>query len=108
MLTPLIITGVASVIYWSWTDDLRLYAVVAIFPMILMVVLVLCCSPPRHGGTVQQVVGLLLYSAAKISEKLDHEIFNWTGKRVSGHSLKHILAGLAPISIAHMVLVRNL
>ena len=107
MLLPLIITGIASVLYWSWTDDLRLYAVVSIFPMLLMVVLVLCCSPPRHGGTVQQVVGLLLYSASKICEDKDYEIFNWTGKRVSGHSLKHILAGLAPIAIAHMVLMRK-
>jgi len=107
LLLALTITGIASVVYWSWTDDLRLYAVVAIFPMILMVVLVLCCSPPRHGGTVQQVVGLLLYSAAKVCEDKDYEIFDWTGKRVSGHSLKHILAGLAPIAIAHMVLARN-
>ena len=107
MLLPLIITGIASVLYWSWTDDLRLYAVVSIFPMLLMVVLVLCCSPPRHGGTVQQVVGLLLYSASKICEDKDYEIFNLTGKRVSGHSLKHILAGLAPIAIAHMVFMRK-
>ena len=107
LLLALTITGIASVVYWSWTDDLRLYAVVAIFPMILMVALVLCCSPPRHGGTVQQVVGLLLYSAAKVCEDKDYEIFDWTGKRVSGHSLKHILAGLAPIAIAHMVLARN-
>jgi len=107
MLIPLTITGIVSVVYWSWTDDLRLYAVVAIFPMFLMLFLVLFCSPPRHGGTVQQVLGLILYSAAKISEDRDHEVFNLTGKRVSGHSLKHILAGLAPIAIAHMVLVRN-
>ena len=107
LLFPLISLGVGSVLYWSWTDDLRLYAVVSIFPMFLMIGLVLCCSPPLHGGVVQQVVGLLLYGVAKICEDRDHEIFHWTGKRISGHSLKHILAGLAPIAIAHMILVRN-
>jgi len=30
----------------------------------------------------------------------------WTGKQVSGHSPKRILAGLAPTAIAHMVLMR--
>ena len=107
LLFPLIALGVGSVLYWSWTDDLRLYAVISIFPMFLMIALVLGCSPPRHGGMVQQVVGLLLYAAAKICEDRDHEIFHSTGKRISGHSLKHILAGLAPIAIAHMVLMRN-
>ena len=108
LLIPLIATGVGSVLYWSWTDDLRLYAVVSIFPMFLMIALVLFCSPPRHGGLVQQVIGLLLYAAAKVCEDRDHEIFRWTGRRISRHSLKHILAGLAPIAIAHMVLMRNI
>ena len=107
LLFPLIALGVGSVLYWSWTDDLRLYAVISIFPMFLMVALVLCCSPPRHGGMVQQVVGLLLYAAAKICEDNDYEIFHWTGKRISGHSLKHILAGLAPVAIAHMAIMRK-
>ena len=108
LLIPLIATGVGSVLYWSWTDDLRLYAVVSIFPMFLMIALVLFCSPPRHGGLFQQVIGLLLYAAAKVCEDRDYEIFRWTGRRISGHSLKHILAGLAPIAIAHMVLMRNM
>lgn len=105
-LTPLIALGIASVLYWSYTDDLRLYAVVSILPLFLMPVLVISFRP-RHTGTLQQILGLALYGGAKVCEEKDYEIFLWTGRRISGHSLKHILAGFAPISITYMVLIRE-
>mmetsp|Transcript_19020 Transcript_19020/g.41151 ORF Transcript_19020/g.41151 Transcript_19020/m.41151 type:complete len:328 (-) Transcript_19020:75-1058(-) len=106
VLAPFVIIGVLSVLYWTYTDDLRLYAVVSIMPLLLMPILFMCYRP-RHTGIAQQGIGLSFYFAAKICEEKDHEIFHWTGRRISGHSLKHVLAGLAPVSIAFMVLIRE-
>ena len=106
ILLPLVVLGAASVWYWHWTDDLRPYAVVSIFPMLAMPLLQLVFRP-RHTGIAWQSAGLVLYAAAKFCEDRDHQIFLWTGKRISGHSLKHILAGVAPISIACMMVTRE-
>ena len=43
------------------------------------------------------------YGAAILCEQLDHQIFAWTGEFVSGHSLKHIFAGIAVGAIVLMI-----
>jgi hypothetical protein len=40
---------------------------------------------------------LLLYAASKISERLDHSIFD-SLSFISGHTLKHLLAAAAPLT----------
>ena len=102
MLVPLLVLGMFSVVYWRLTDDLRLYALVQFLPLIIIAVL-LVCYEPRHSGQLQQALALILYALAKVSEDRDYEIFTLTKERISGHSLKHILAGMASISIALML-----
>lgn len=43
LLSPLMFTGVMSVMYWNWTDDLRLYALVQFVPLIVMAILLIFC-----------------------------------------------------------------
>jgi hypothetical protein len=38
---------------------------------------------------------MLCEVAMAISERLDHDVFRLTGGIVSGHNLKHVLAGIA-------------
>jgi len=99
MLFPLIGVGVFSIIYWRWTDDLRLYAVVQFFPL-LVIALLIVFGDPKHGGRLQHALALLSYLLAKYCEDRDYEIFELTEQRVSGHSLKHVLAGFASVFIA--------
>ena len=103
LLSPLIFIGVISVLYWNWTDDLRLYALVQFLPLVAMTVLVIFYQPSRYGGAVQQGLALLLYALAKICEDRDYEIWTITKKTISGHSLKHILAGMASVLIATLL-----
>jgi hypothetical protein len=56
-----------------------------------------------HGGKMQHQSALLLYVLAKYCEDRDYEIFELTRQIISGHSLKHVLAGLAWIAIASTV-----
>ena len=70
------------------------WAVVQFGGMALMVWLAL--YPPRAGALgVRLGVLIGLYALAKLLELGDEAVFNATGELVSGHSLKHLVAGLA-------------
>lgn len=103
LLSPLIFIGVMSVLYWNWTDDLRLYALVQFLPLVVMTVLVIFCQS-RYGGAMQHSLALMLYALAKVCEDRDYKIWRITNKTISGHSLKHILAGMASVMIATLLL----
>jgi hypothetical protein len=94
---PLLFVGVASVVYWYWSEtqgvgDLRLYVLVQFLPMLLIPVMVLI-YPSKYSSTkgYWQLFGC--YLLAKLFEEFDREIFEVLGI-VSGHTLKHIVAAV--------------
>lgn len=99
VLTPMLLAGFASVAWWAWTEsrgagDLRPYAIVQFLPM--LVVPVLLVTHRERGnmiGTFWLII--LCYGLAKLAEIFDAAIFGF-GQLFSGHSLKHIVASLAP------------
>jgi hypothetical protein len=96
LLAPLALGAVASVLWWSATDDLRPYALAQFLPM-LMIPLMLALLPGRRPAR-PLIVGIALYAVGKLAEVTDHGIF-MLGGLVSGHTLKHLLAALAAASI---------
>ena len=97
-LVPMVLFGIGSVFYWDYTErigagDLRFYFIVQFFPLFILPVL-LIFYPPRytHGGDL--LASLLCYGLAKGLEILDREVYTGAGF-VSGHTLKHIVAGMA-------------
>lgn len=104
-LLPVLITlGISSVVYWSMTEaagrgDLRPYAVVQFFPMLVIPLICILFSPRRLDARYVFAMGCL-YSLAKIFEHFDHALFDLLGGIASGHTLKHLAAAAA----AYMVL----
>jgi hypothetical protein len=102
LLVPLLLAGAGSVAYWAWTEssgagDLRPYALVQFLPILLIpLIIVLNKSRSDLGRYVWWMIGF--YVAAKIAEQLDVQLFALGGV-ISGHSLKHLLASLAPASL---------
>jgi hypothetical protein len=92
LLGPLVLLGVGSVVNWHQTNDLRLYAVVQFYPLIMIPVMLWIC-PPRYTGTGYIWGTLGWYVSAKILElhAVDHGIFA-LGQVISGHTLKHLAA----------------
>ena len=95
LLWPLVIAGIASVLYWHLTEqqgrgDLRPYALVQFLPF-LLIPLVMLIFRSRLTGTGYLWGVIAAYLASKLAEFLDAEIYTWTGM-ISGHSLKHLLA----------------
>ncbi len=98
LLLPLLGLGILSVLVWRQGElrgvgDLRFYLVVQFYPLVALP-LCLLLFPARYdrGGDL----GLLAvaYVAAKVCEHFDREIFTSLGGRLSGHTLKHLLAAV--------------
>lgn len=111
MLPLLIMIGLASVIYWHWSElqgagNLNFYIVVQFCSIGLIVLLaVLFSSRYSRGADIYNVIAL--YGLAKFAEILDEEIYQ-LGQIISGHTLKHILAGLAVYWLLRMLKKRAL
>lgn len=91
-LIPLVLTGLASAVYWRWTDDLRPYLLVQFLPLILMP-LILASYPRKYLNTRLLLSAFGLYVAAKVFEHFDRQVFAIFF--LSGHTLKHLAAGAA-------------
>jgi len=110
LLVPLLIFGVASVLYWNVTlarghGDLRPY-VLAQFGSLLVLLLLVALFPPRYTRGADLIVSLVIYALAKVFEAADRPIFN-LGGIVSGHTLKHVTAAVSAYWILRMLKLRT-
>lgn len=106
VLWPLIVIGIASVVHWHATDDLRLYAWVQFFPLLLIPVL-LVAFPARFTHRWVLLAGLGLYGLSKVSEACDVVLFESTEGVVGGHAVKHLLAAGACLTLLWMLRKRT-
>lgn len=94
----LISLGMASALYWYWTEtqqagDLRAYILVQFLPMLLIPAILYffdCCY--LNGKYL--ITALAYYVVAKLFEHFDRQVFELIGL-FSGHTLKHFLASIA-------------
>ncbi len=99
ILVPLLLLGLASVVYWQITElngrgDLRPYALLQFLPMLLIPV-ILGGFSSRLDGNGYYWGMFAAYVSAKVAEYFDVELYDLVGV-VSGHTLKHLLAAVAP------------
>jgi hypothetical protein len=107
-LLPLLVgAGLASVLYWHWTEqngrgDLRFYYLVQFYSLLILPLL-LMLYPSRYTGTFYLIGALGWYVLAKLLElPLDAPIYA-LGHWVSGHTLKHLAAALAACWVLQML-----
>ena len=110
-LVPMLLVGVASVVYWIVTErqgrgNVVPYAVLQAYSVIVLLQLT-ALHPSRytHGNAIYAVFAG--YVLAKGFEHFDREILELTGA-VSGHTLKHVAAGLAGLPLIYMLWQRAL
>lgn len=111
LLPLLVAAGLASVIYWLWSEtlgrgDLRPYLLLQAAPM-LLIPLLLWHTPSRYTrqGDILAVIGLYLLALAL--DYSDRRIFELTGDMISGHTLKHAVAALAALWVARHLRLRR-
>ena len=110
LLMPLLLAGVSSAAYWAWTEsqgagDLRPYALVQFLPILLIpIVITVYHSRSDLGRHLWWMIGL--YASAKVFEQADIGLYEF-GNLISGHSVKHLVAALAPLSLVLGLLKRR-
>lgn len=102
--------GPAAVVYWhigarTGAGDLRPYFVLQAVAMAGALAL-LALLPPRHTRGGAYLLAVASYAAAVVFEQADRAVFE-TLRVLSGHTLKHIAAGLAVAALAWMVAGRR-
>lgn len=102
-LVPIIMLGIISVLYWEHTEmlgqgDLRFYAWSEGMPVVIVGALLLL-FPSRYTGTRYLIELFILYFMGRTCELFDHSLYQLTGHFVSGHTLKHLMMGVALYSL---------
>ena len=109
-LPPLLLLGLSGVAYWYITEsrghgDYKFYLFVQFFSPVVLA-LIVGLFPPRYSGINYLIVAFGMFIAAKFCETFDHQIYSSLGF-VSGHSLKHAIAGIACFWIFLMLRART-
>ena len=98
ILPLLVVLGIGSVLNWRWSEvhghgDLRWYALFQALAILTGLLLLVMFRAQRSEGTGVLVIAISANVAAKVFELLDKLIYH-LGGIVSGHTLKHLSAGL--------------
>ena len=93
VLWAMLAIGVGSLVWWRWSDDLRLYFWAQFFPGLALVVL-FALYPAKYSKTYYWFIAVGWYALAKVLEFSDHWVYS-LGQVVSGHTLKHLAAAMA-------------
>ncbi len=94
LLVPAVVIGMLSVLYWRYTDDLRIYIYLqSVTFLAITAVLLMYKGRYTLGRYLLYAFGLFMLS--KFTELSDRELYSVNYGLLSGHTLKHILSALA-------------
>jgi hypothetical protein len=96
-----------SVLYWHFTDDLRLYGFVAFFPL-LLTPLLFWLYPTSYTHSYLLLAALGWTVIMRIFEHFDKKVYVLTNYIVSGHPLKHLSAAFAAYLVLRYTRKRQL
>lgn len=92
-----LVGGLASVAWWLSAGNLAPYGLMQFGGLLLLVVMLVRFGATGPGPRWRLVIGA--YVAAKLFEWADVPVFTLTGGFVSGHTLKHLVAGLGAMAL---------
>ena len=111
LLVPLLFVGAASVLYWRLTEragtgNVLPYGILQGYSVVILL-FIAALFPSRYTRAEMIYAVFAAYVVAKLLETFDRQILALTGL-VSGHTLKHIVAGLAGLIVCRMLWTRAL
>ncbi len=109
LLVPMLLVGAASVIYWHITEragvgNVLPYAILQGYSVVILLLLA-ALFPSRYTRAATIYAVFAAYAAAKLLETFDRQVLA-LGGFVSGHTLKHLVAGLAGLMVCRMLWLR--
>jgi hypothetical protein len=111
LLPVLLVIGAASVYHWLATEragagNVMPYAILQGYTM-AAVLLLAFTHPSRYTRSSDIYWVFAAYLAAKVTETLDVQIWEWTAGLVSGHTLKHLFAAISGVIVCITLLRRR-
>ena len=111
LLAPMLLVGAASVWYWRATEragagNVMPYGILQGYSIVILL-LATVLLPSRYTRANDFYWVFAWYVAAKLLEQFDRPIFA-LGGLVSGHTLKHLAAGVAGLVVCRMLVRRQL
>ena len=108
-LVPLLLAGVASVLYWRWSglrgsENILPYALVQ-YGATAAIIVIAALFRSRYTRGPDVLIAVAIYALAKLAEVLDAQIYA-VGHVVSGHTLKHLIAACAVWWLVRMLELR--
>lgn len=105
LLYPFLMIGFASINYWVIQNDLRFYILIQFLPIFLIPIIVVMS---KHNALFKKYFYgiILVYFIAKILENKDYLVFEFTKLTISGHTLKHIAAAIAPFIFYRFIIIK--
>ena len=82
--------AILSILYWKYSNDLRLYLIILIGVLLYLILKYHKNKNLRNYLYIIVIMNILF----RYSEHNDHEIYEFTNYQISGHTLKHIIAGI--------------
>ena len=99
LAVPFVLLGIGSVIWWRMTDNLWPYGLVQFGTMAALLVIAAKSEPGLWPVFIS-------YGLSKISEHFDQQIYSLSP--LSGHTIKHLLAGIASLCIYRWILASRI
>jgi len=106
LLSAFATVGAGTVLYWHASGNLVPYLVMqAGFIAAALIVTAWIPSRYTHANRIYAAAGL--YAVAVICERLDHQVYALLEGLISGHTLKHLFACAAILSVFSMLRARQ-
>ena len=111
LLLPMLMLGAAAVVYWRVTEhagagNVMPYGILQGYSMVILL-LMAALTPSRYSRGNDLYWVFAWYSLSKLLETFDAEVLG-LGRMVSGHTLKHLAAAIAPVAVCLMLTRRRL
>jgi hypothetical protein len=103
-LILLLAIGFYSIFHWVQFQDLRVYYWVQLTPLLAIIYTAFALPTPVLKPKYL-IIAVIFYIFAKMTEKYDHQIYDTLN--YSGHSIKHLLAGVSVYSLILMKKIQD-
>jgi len=110
LLLPMLLTGIASAVYWLVTEragagNVVPYGILQAYSVVMLLAIAwLYPSRYTRGNDIYWV--FTAYVLSKLLETFDKELLA-VGRLLSGHTLKHVAAAIAGLVVLRMLLLRR-
>jgi hypothetical protein len=111
-LWPLLVLGVASVLYWYATEragagNVIPYAAYQAWSILVIVMVIAAFPARRYSHGAELLWAAVFYGVAKLFESFDLAVYRALGGTLSGHTIKHLFAAAAVFAIVRQLRLRR-